>query len=200
MSSLADQTRYDLEWKSYCFTSETLLEAILFNLETGNIVWPNVSFINKKEWINNMRKHPYLYLLTNEGLWDPEFTLRVEDLLFNLSSNYLKRQIQLIPMFGKGIKVFGKNLSNFWIQTKDQFLVIIWSIWTIWKLLERVALCFGQLFIDWDKCIKINSKKTLEIIRNFWLWSKLSRYIKMQIFGNPNILLWKNWRDLSVWI
>ena len=112
MSSLADQTRYDLEWKSYCFTSETLLEAILFNLETGNIVWPNVSFINKKEWINNMRKHPYLYLLTNEGLWDPEFTLRVEDLLFNLSSNYLKRQIQLIPMFGKGIKVFGKNLSN----------------------------------------------------------------------------------------
>ena len=112
MSCLADQTRDDLEWKSYCFTAETLLEAILFNLETGNVVWPNVSFINKKEWINNMRKHPYWYLLTNEGLWDPQFTIGVEDLLFNLSSNYLKRQIQLIPMFEKDIKVFGKNFSN----------------------------------------------------------------------------------------
>ena len=112
MTCLADQTRYDLEWKNHCFNAETLLETILFNLETGNVVWPIVSFINKEEWIKIMRKNHSWHLLTNEGLCDPQFTTGVEDLLFNLASNYLKRQIQLIPMFKKGIKVFGKNFSN----------------------------------------------------------------------------------------
>ena len=49
ITCLADQTRCDLEWKNCRFNAETLLETILFNLETGNVVWPIVSFINKGE-------------------------------------------------------------------------------------------------------------------------------------------------------
>ena len=113
MASIAVQTSYDLEWKNYSFTAETLLEAILFNLETGNVVWPGVvSFTNKEEWIKNMRKNPVWYLLTNEGLSNPEFIIDAEDLLFNLASNYLRRQIQLILMLGKGIKAYGKDFLN----------------------------------------------------------------------------------------
>ena len=111
MSCLADQTRYDPEWIKYCFTDETLLEAILFNLEIGNIAWSNVSFITKKEWIKNTKENPIWYVFT-EDLTDPQFIMEAENLLINLASNYLKRQIQLIPIFAKGIKTFGNVFSN----------------------------------------------------------------------------------------
>lgn len=116
MSCLADQTRYDLEWKNYCFTAETLLEAILNNLETDKVIWPGVgnfvSLKNKGKWIKNMRENPKWYVFNNVGLIAPQFIIEAEDLLLNVASSYLQRQIQLIPMLGKGIKPFGKDFSN----------------------------------------------------------------------------------------
>ena len=85
MSCLADQTRYDLEWKNHCFTAETLLEAILINLETDKVIWPGVSnFVslkNKGEWIKNMRENPKWYVFNNVGLIAPQFIIEAEDLL-----------------------------------------------------------------------------------------------------------------------
>ena len=113
MSCLADQTRYDLNWKNCCFTAETLLEAILINLVTGKVVWPGVgSFKSKDDWIKNMRENPYWYVLNNVGEIDHRVINEADDLLFNLASNYLQRQIQLIPMLGKGFKKFGNNFSS----------------------------------------------------------------------------------------
>ena len=110
MNCLADQTKYDLEWKHYHCTAVTLLETILTNLENGHLVWPG-SF-NKKEWIQKTRENPNWYLLNENGLIDQSVIIDVEDLLLTLASKYLKRKIQLIPIFKKGFKMFGKEFSN----------------------------------------------------------------------------------------
>ena len=105
MNCLADQTKYDIEWKHCHFTAGTLLETILMSLENGHIVWPGS--INKNEWIQKTRENPGWYLVNKHGLITDG-----EDLLLNLASNYLKRQIQLITIFKKGFKMFGKEFSN----------------------------------------------------------------------------------------
>ena len=111
MNCLADQTKYDLEWKYYDFTADTLLKAILTNLENGRLVWPGS--INKNEWIQKTRENPNWYMFNKDGLQDLAFgAIDGEDLLLNLASNYLKRKIQLIPIFKKGFKMFGKEFSN----------------------------------------------------------------------------------------
>ena len=107
---LADQTKYDLEWKYYNFTADTLLESILMNLENGHLVWPGS--INKNEWIQKTRENPSWYLANKNGLLDQGLIIDGEDLLLNLVSNYLKRKIQLIPIFQKVFKMFGKEFSN----------------------------------------------------------------------------------------
>ena len=110
MNCLADQTKYDLEWKHHHFTAETLLEIILINLENGHLVWPGS--INKNEWIQKTRENPNWYLFNKNGLLDKGLVIDGEDLLLDLASNYLKRKIQLISIFKKGFKMFGKEFSN----------------------------------------------------------------------------------------
>ena len=110
MNCLADQTKYDLEWKHYHFTAGTLLETILTNLENGHLVWPGS--INNNEWIQKTRENPNWYLFNKNGLLDKGLVIDGEDLLLNLASNCLKRKIQLIPIFKKGFKMFGKEFSN----------------------------------------------------------------------------------------
>ena len=46
------------------------------------------------------------------GLQDTEFTIKAEDLLLTLASNFLKRNIQLIPYFGEEVKQFGERFSH----------------------------------------------------------------------------------------
>ena len=110
MNCLADQTKYDPEWKYCNFTAETLLETILTNLENGHLVWPGS--INKNEWIQKTRENPNWYLFNKNGLLDKGLVIDGEDLLLDLASNYLKRKIQLIPIFKKGFKMFGKEFSS----------------------------------------------------------------------------------------
>ena len=110
MNCIADQTKYDLEWKHRHFTAETLLETILMNLENGYLVWPGS--INKNEWIQKMRENPNWYLINKNDLLDRGFTIDKENLLLILASNYLKRKIQLIPIFKDGFKMFGKEFSK----------------------------------------------------------------------------------------
>ena len=112
MHCLADQTKYDLEWKQCNFTAETLLEMILMNLKNGHLVWPGSIGINKNEWIQKMRENPIWYWINKDSLLDEGSTIDGEDLLLNLASNYLKRKIQLIPIFKEGFKMFGKEFSN----------------------------------------------------------------------------------------
>ena len=109
MHCLADQTKYDLEWKYYHFTAETLLESISMNLE-DHLVWPNS--INKNEWIQKMRENHNWYLINKNGLIDPGLIINGENLLLHLASHYLKRKIQLIPIFKEVFKIFGKEFSN----------------------------------------------------------------------------------------
>ena len=96
--------KHDSEWRKYHFTDETLLEAILSELEAGKLIWPAVNL-----WIQNMRKNPNWYLINMKDFNDVTFAREAEDLLLSLASNYLERQIQLIPLFGKDIKSFGKS-------------------------------------------------------------------------------------------
>ena len=110
MNCLADQTKYDLEWEYCHFTSYTLLKAILTHLENGHLVWP--SSINKKEWIQKTRENPNWYLFNKNGLIDYGLVFDGENLLLSLASNYLKRKIQLIPIFNKSLKMFGKEFSS----------------------------------------------------------------------------------------
>ena len=110
MDCLADQTKYDHVWKYRNFTSDTLLKAILTNLENGHLFWPGS--INKNEWIQKTRENPNWYLINKNGLQDPGLLIDGENLLLNLASNYLKRKIQLITIFKKGFKMFGKEFSN----------------------------------------------------------------------------------------
>ena len=109
---LVDQTRHDLEWETHGFTAETLLDAILTDLETGKLAWPGKNFMNSEDWIRNMKKRNNWYTLNNEGIQDTDFTIAAEDLLLNLASNFLKRNIQMIPYFGEEVKEFGKRFSN----------------------------------------------------------------------------------------
>jgi hypothetical protein len=112
MTCLADQTKYDLEWKYCHFTDETLFESILTNLENGHLVWPGSIGINKNEWIQKTRKNPYWYCINKNGNADQGLIIDGENLLLSLASNYLKRKIQLIPIFKEGFKMFGKEFSN----------------------------------------------------------------------------------------
>ena len=50
--------------------------------------------------------------IVTAGLQDTNFTIKAEDLLLTLSSNFLKRNIQLIPYFGDEVKQFGKRFSH----------------------------------------------------------------------------------------
>ena len=109
MNCLADQTKYDSEWKHCHFTEETLLETILTNLENGHLVWPGS--INKKEWIQKTREYPNWYLFDKNSLLDQGFIIDGENLLLILASNYLKRKIQLIPIFKGSFKMVGKEFS-----------------------------------------------------------------------------------------
>ena len=92
-------------WQNAPLCAGTLLETILMSLENGHIVWPRS--INKNGWIQKTRENPGWYLVNKHGL-----TTDGEDLLLNLASKYLKRQIQLITIFKKGFKMFGKEFSN----------------------------------------------------------------------------------------
>ena len=112
MDCLADQTKYDLEWKDCHFTAENLLETILKNLENGHLVWPGSIGINRNEWIQIIRENPNWYFFDNNNLIDSCVGIDGEDLLLNLASNYLKRKIQLIPIFKGSFKMFGKEFSN----------------------------------------------------------------------------------------
>ena len=111
MNCLADQTKDDLEWKHYHFTAETLLEIILTNLENGHLFWRPGS-INKNEWIQKTRENPNWYLINKNGLLDQGLIIDTENLLLILASNYLKRKIQLIPIFKGSFKMVGKEFSN----------------------------------------------------------------------------------------
>ena len=111
MNCLADQTKDDLEWKHYHFTAETLLEIILTNLENGHLFWRPGS-INKNEWIQKTRQNPNWYLINKNGLIDSGAVFDGDNLLLSLASNYLKRKIQLIPIFEKGFKMFGNESSS----------------------------------------------------------------------------------------
>ena len=110
MHCLADQTKYDREWKHHNFTAETLLEKILMNLENGHLVWPDT--INKNEWVQKTRENPNWYLISKNALLDQGLIIDGENLLLILASNYLKRNIRLIPIFKEGFKMFGKGFSN----------------------------------------------------------------------------------------
>ena len=112
MNCIADQTKYDLEWKYCHFTAKTLLERILTNLENGHLVWPGS--INKIEWIQKTRENHNWYLIDSNGLLAEGFKSIIygENLLLILASNYLKRKIQLIPIFKDGFKMFGKEFSK----------------------------------------------------------------------------------------
>ena len=121
MNCLADQTKYDLEWKHCHFTPESFLKAILMNLENGHLVWPGSIGINnwpgsiginKNEWIKKTKENPTWYLFNKDGLQDQGLTFVGESLLLLLASNYLKRKIQLIPIFKKGFKMVGAEFSS----------------------------------------------------------------------------------------
>ena len=110
INCLADQTKYDIEWEYCHFTSDTLLKAILMSLENGHLVWPDT--INKNEWVQKTRENPNWYLISKNALLDQGLIIDGENLLLILASNYLKRNIRLIPIFKEGFKMFGKGFSN----------------------------------------------------------------------------------------
>ena len=65
MDCLADQTRNDLTCKTY--TAETLLNAILTDLETEKLAWREENFIKSEDWIKNMKKLNNWYTLNTAG-------------------------------------------------------------------------------------------------------------------------------------
>ena len=65
MDCLADQTRNDLTCKTYA--AETLLDAILTDLETEKLAWPGENFMKSEDWIQNMKKSNNWYTLNTAG-------------------------------------------------------------------------------------------------------------------------------------
>ena len=115
LECLADQTRCDLEWMKYQFTSETLLAAILNSLETKRLMLQAGNFISSGDWIKNMRKDPFWYLrnvFNKSGYSKFDFVIMAENLLIGMISDYLKRPIKLIPLVQGEFTIFGESHSN----------------------------------------------------------------------------------------
>ena len=100
---LADQLKHDPEWSSKKYTGSSLLDHILRALEEKQLEWPvDFNLLSSNDWIRRMKTNPVFY---RDHARDASDMKLYEDLLLNLSANFLKRTFKLIPILDEDIEL-----------------------------------------------------------------------------------------------
>ena len=116
LECIADQTKYDIEWRHMIFKGSDILSDIIKSLQNGQIPWPEFAEnISCDDWIVAMQNNPNFYIFQNCDL--VEFQ-DFEDILLELASCFLKRTIRLIPFCpSESEMVFSENFQSETVTT-----------------------------------------------------------------------------------
>ena len=102
-----------------------LLDDIFSALETERINWPSsFNLMSSVQWIQKMRADPIFYFYHARNTSEMR---EYENLLLDLASQCLKREIQLIPFFEEDeILTFGSNKQskNWFSRLKKPFVTV----------------------------------------------------------------------------
>ena len=93
---VADQLKHDPEWSGKEYAGSDLLNDILKALDDKKLDWPeDFTLLSFKEWIKRMKIDPVFYFHHARNTSEMQI---YEKLFLQLSANFLKRTIKLVPI------------------------------------------------------------------------------------------------------
>ena len=100
---IADQLKHDPNWARKEYSGSDLIEAILTALSDKKLDWPeDFNLVSSKDWVEKMKINPIFYRHHAE---DVEEMKKYEYVLLELTANFLKRTINLVPIFDEDQKL-----------------------------------------------------------------------------------------------
>ena len=107
LDCLLDQIKQDFMLSKTYRTQKTLLEDIISSLRNNEIIWPT-NLMSPKKWIKKMRDNPKFYFYHAKNASEMQ---DYENVLLDLASKCLKRQINIIPFLelGQEERIFRPN-------------------------------------------------------------------------------------------
>ena len=100
---IADQLKHDPNWARKEYSGSDLIEAILTALSDKKLDWPeDFNLVSSKDWVEKMKIHPSFY--KNHAKNAKEMK-KYEYVLLELTANFLKRTINLVPIFDEDQKL-----------------------------------------------------------------------------------------------
>ena len=94
---IADQLKHDPNWARKVYSGFDLIEAILTAFSDKKLDWPeDFNLVSSKDWVEKMKIDPIFY---KHHTKDAEEMKKYEYVLLELTANFLKRTINLVPIF-----------------------------------------------------------------------------------------------------
>ena len=100
---IADQLKHDPNWARKLYSGSDLIEAILTALSDKKLDWPeDFDLVSSKDWVEKMKIDPNFYIYHANNA---EEMKKYENVLLELTANFLKRTINLVPIFDEDQKL-----------------------------------------------------------------------------------------------
>ena len=100
---IADQLKHDPNWARKVYSGTDLIEAILTALSDKKIDWPeDFNLVSSKDWVEKMKINEIFY---KHHAKNAEEMKKYENVLLELTANFLKRTINLVPIFDEDQKL-----------------------------------------------------------------------------------------------
>ena len=100
---IADQLKHDPNWARKEYSGSDLIEAILTTFSDKKLDWPeDFNLVSSKDWVEKMKINPIFYKHHAKNV---EEMKKYEYVLLELTANFLKRTINLVPIFDEDQKL-----------------------------------------------------------------------------------------------
>ena len=100
---IADQLKHDPNWARKGYSGPDLIEAILTALSDKKLDWPeDFNLVSSKDWVEKMKIDPTFY---RDHAKNAEEMKKYENVLLELTANFLKRTLNLVPIFDEDQKL-----------------------------------------------------------------------------------------------
>ena len=100
---IADQLKHDPNWARKEYSGSDLIEAILTAFSDKKLDWPeDFNLVSSKDWVEKMKINPIFY---RHHAKNAEEMKKYENVLLELTANFLKRTINLVPIFDEDQKL-----------------------------------------------------------------------------------------------
>ena len=100
---IADQLKHDPNWARKVYSGYDLIKAILTALSDKKLDWPeDFNLVSSKDWVEKMKIDPTFY---RDHAKNAEEMKKYENVLLELTANFLKRTINLVPIFDEDQKL-----------------------------------------------------------------------------------------------